>query len=425
MKVRYVFALGAIAGSVLLSPQTALAQFSQQGPKLVGAGAIGNALQGRSVSISGDGNTAIVGGNGDDSAIGAVWIWTRNGASWTQHSKLVGSGAVGNAQQGSAVSISADGNTAIVGGRSDDDAAGGAWVWARAGNIWTQQTKLVGTGAIGDAQQGNSVGLSADGNTAIVGGWTDNGQAGAAWVWARSGNVWTQGNKLVGSDAVGAALQGTSVSLSADGNTAIVGGRNDNDPEHGINLRGAAWVWTRSGSVWTQQGLKLVGSGGQFAPGQGSSVSLSADGNTAIVGGFGDNSGIGAVWAWIRNGGIWTQQGNKLVGSGFMGTAEQGGSVSLSADGNTAIVSGLTDHGSAGAVWVWTRSGGVWTQQGNKLVGSGVIGRANLGISVSLSADGKTIIAGGSGDNSNTGAAWVFTATASTVAPQRRRAVTH
>jgi hypothetical protein len=221
------------------------------------------------------------------------------------------------------------------------------------------------------------------------------------------------------------ALQGTSVSLSADGNTGIVGARNDNDPEHGINLRGAVWVWTRTGSIWAQQGLKLVGSGGQGAPGQGCSVSLSADGSTAIVGGFGDNGGIGAAWVWIRNGGIWTQQGNKLVGSGFFGTAEQGGAVSISADGNTAIVSGLTDHGSAGAVWVWTRSGGVWIQQGNKLVGSGEIGRANLGISVSLSADGKTIIAGGSGDDSNAGAAWVFTETTSIVAPQRRRAVTH
>lgn len=405
------FVVTVLVCTTLLSSTLALAQFSQQGPKLVGAGAIGNAMQGRSVSISGDGSTAIVGGNGDDSAMGAAWIWTRSGASWTQSAKLVGTGAVGNANQGTSVSISADGNTAIVGGRSDNSSAGGAWVWTRAGNVWTQQTKLFGTGAVGAAQQGFSVCLSADGNTAIVGGWTDDGQAGAAWVWARSGNVWTQqGNKLVGSDAVGTtALQGTSVSLSADGNTAIVGGQNDNDPEHGINLRGAAWVWTRSGSVWTQQGLKLVGSGGRFAPGQGNSVSLSADGNTAIVAGFNDNGGIGAVWVWIRNGGTWTQQGNKLVGSGSFGTPEQGFSVALSADGNTAIVGGLTDHGT-GAVWVWIRSGGVWTQQGSKLVGSGTVGHANLGVSVSLSADGKTIIAGGDGDNSNAGAAWVFVA---------------
>jgi len=419
--MRPPFVLTVLACTSLLSSNLALAQFSQQGAKLVGAGAIGNAFQGQSVSISGDGNTAIVGGSGDDSGTGAVWIWTRNGASWTEQSaKLVGSGAVGKAQQGFSASISADGNTALVGGRADNSGTGGAWVWTRAGNVWTQQTKLVGTGAVGAAQQGKSVCLSADGNTAIVGGWTDDGQAGAAWVWTRSGDVWTQqGNKLVGSDAAGTAEQGTSVSLSADGNTAMVGGQNDN------GFRGAAWVWMRSGSVWTQQGLKLVGSGSALGPGQGSSVSLSADGNTAIVGGLGDNGSVGAVWVWIRNGGIWTQQGDKLVGSGSLGTAEQGWSVSLSADGNTAIVSGFTDHSGTGAIWVWSRSGGVWTQQGSKLVGLGAIGKAFLGSSVSLSADGKTAIAGGNQDNTNAGAAWVFTAPTNTVAPQRRRAVLH
>jgi hypothetical protein len=89
---------------------------------------------------------------------------------------------------------------------------------------FTQQgPKLVGTGATGSAEQGNSVALSADGNTAIVGGYDDNGQIGAAWVFTRGGGVWTQqGNKLVGSDAVGNGRQGFSVALSAGSNTVIV-----------------------------------------------------------------------------------------------------------------------------------------------------------------------------------------------------------
>ncbi len=146
------------------------------------------------------------------------------------------------------------------------------------------------------------------------------------------------------------AVQGYSVSLSGDGTTAIVGGNAD------ANGTGAAWVWTRSGGVWTQQGTKLVGSGYQGAPFQGHSVSLAADGNTAIVGGYGDNGSAGATWVWTRSGGVWTQLGAKLVGSGAVGFlgAYQGSAVSLSADGKTAIVGGFMDNVAAGAAWVFT-----------------------------------------------------------------------
>jgi pimeloyl-ACP methyl ester carboxylesterase len=385
-----------------------LALFSQQGPKLVGTGAVGNAYQGISVSLSGDGNTAIVGGSSDNSLKGAAWVWTRSGGIWTQQgTKLVGSGSVGNAQQGRSVSISADGNTAIVGGGNDNSNIGAAWVWTRSGGVWTQQgSKLVGSGAVGFALQGISVSLSADGSTAIV------GAIDGAWVWTRSAGIWTQqGPKLVGSGSVGqlGSSQRTSVSLSADGNTAIVGWDGDN------NSVGAAWVWTRSGSVWTQQGLKLVGSGAVGSARQGHSVSLSADGNTAIVGGPTDNNfTTGAAWVWTRNGGIWTQQGVKLVGTGAGVAAPlQGASVSLSADGNTAIVGRRTsidqDTYGWGAAWVWTRSGGVWTQLGTKLVGSDIGGGYDaFGISVSLAGDGNTAIIGGRDNTVGTGAAWVF-----------------
>src|SRR2546421_310461 len=84
-----------------------------------------------------------------------------------------------------------------------------------------------------------------------------------------------------------------------------------------------------------------------------------------------------------------TQDGPKLVGSGAVGSAQQGHSVALSADGNTAIVGGNADNGNAGAAWVFTRSGGVWSQQGAKLVGTGAVGAANQGISVALSGDGN------------------------------------
>jgi hypothetical protein len=119
-----------------------------------------------------------------------------------------------------------------------------------------------------------------------VGGSADNLNLGAAWIYTRSNGIWTQqGNKLVGTDAVGNASQGYSVGLSGDGNTAIVGGPID------TRDTGAAWVYTRNNGVWTQQGAKLVGTGvtGYPTPAQGSSVALASDGNTAIVGGYGDN----------------------------------------------------------------------------------------------------------------------------------------
>src|SRR5208282_3546808 len=101
--------------------------------------------------------------------------------------------------------------------------------------------------------------------------------------------------------------------------------------------------------------------------------------------------------------------GSKLVGTGAVDCC-QGQSVALSADGNTLIVSGPGDNSGTGAAWVFTQSGGVWTQQGSKLVGTGATPDANQGISVALSADGNTLIEGGPGEYNNgmyTGAAWV------------------
>jgi uncharacterized repeat protein (TIGR02543 family) len=140
-----------------------------------------------------------------------------------------------------------------------------------------------------------------------------------------------------------------------------------------------------------QQGGKLVGTGSTGVSSQGQSVAVSADGNTAIVGGLSDNNGAGAARVYTRSGGIWTQQGPKLVGTGAVGNANQGRSVSLSADGNTAIVGGIADNGYVGAAWVFTRSGGIWTQQGPKLVGTGAVGTSFQGSDLSLSADGNTI----------------------------------
>jgi hypothetical protein len=406
--------------AALCAPQPAAAQqYVQQGPKLVGTPILGQlAKQGKSVALSADGNTALVGGPSDNNLFGAAWVFIRSGGVWTQQSKLIGTGAVGSfIEQGFSVSLSADGNTAIVGGPLDGSNTGAAWVFTRSGGVWAQQgSKLVGTGAVGAAQQGTSVALSADGNTAVVGGPADNGNTGATWVYTRSGGVWTQqGSKLVGTGAVGTALQGTSVALSSDGNTVIVGGPCDNPGSNCANFVGvgAAWVFTRSGGVWTQQGAKLVGTGvtSPFGSTQGTSVALSADGNTAVVGGPNDS----ATWVFTRSGGVWTQQGAKLFGTGGgVDAFRQGTSVALSADGNTAVVGGPggPSDGAIGATWVFTRTDGVWTQHGLKLVGTGSAGGTMQGSGVAVSGDHRTILSGGPGDTvspaGTLGATWVF-----------------
>jgi lipocalin len=385
-----------LSATLLFSSQMALAQFTQQGPKLVGTGAVGAAEQGFSVALSADGNTATVGGPGDNSGAGAAWVFTRSLGAWTS-SKLVGTGAVGPAGQGFSVALSGDGNIAIAGGLDDNSGAGAAWVYIRNGGIWSQLgSKLVGTGAAAKAGQGSSVALSADGNTAIVGG---PGDGGAVWIYTRSAGGWSQqGSKLVGTGAVGNAGQGISAALSADGNTAIVGGPRD------ASYIGAAWVYTRNGGAWSQQGRKLTAINTDTNAGQGRSVALSADGNTAIVGG--PNGQTGAAWIFIRNGNVWSQQGGKLVANDASGSTFQGNSVALSADGNTAIAGGFYDNAGTGATWVYTRSGDLWTQQGSKLVGANALGSAQQGYSVALSADGNTAIV--RGPNGQTGAAWVF-----------------
>src|SRR5438128_2694134 len=129
-----LFAVALLASAVLASASLpALAEFSQQGGKLVGTGAITGAEQGSSVALSADGNTALLGGPGDNGFLGAAWVFTRNGGVWTQQgSKLVGTGVIGGAfstQQGFSVALSADGNTALVGGPGDHDGRGAAWVF--------------------------------------------------------------------------------------------------------------------------------------------------------------------------------------------------------------------------------------------------------------------------------------------------------
>jgi hypothetical protein len=159
--------------------------------------------------------------------------------------------------------------------------------------------KFTGSGAVGNAQFGVSVAVSADGNTAIAGGPLDSGGRGAAWILHRENGVWTQRVRLSPEDAIGRSRFGISVALSADGNTAVVGGA------AGDNLNaGAVWVYVSANGIWQESliapAVKLTGTGGTGnAVQMGASVAISAAGTKIVAGAPGDDTGTGAVWSFV------------------------------------------------------------------------------------------------------------------------------
>jgi hypothetical protein len=398
--------------------------FIHQGEKLNGSGLSGPyGYIGQSVALSANGDTALVGASADGTYTeykGAAFVFTRSGSTWTQQGpKLTGGGEVGSAWFGESVALSADGNTALIGGPTDNGQVGAAWVFTRSGSTWTQQgEKLTGGGEQGEGFFGKNVALSGDGSTALIGGYNDNEHRGAAWVFTRSGSTWSQqGEKLTGSGELG--FFGWGVALSGDGNTALIG-------EWGIGGGiGAAWVFTRTGSTWAKQGGELTGGAGSGYSWFGYSTALSANGDTALVGAPHADGYAGAGWVFTRSGSTWTQQGEPLIGSGEVGEGELGYSAALSADGDTALLGGRVDDGFHGAAWTFQRSGATWAQEGEKLTGSEESSnREEFGWSVALSGDGGTALVGSPCDKACVGSASAFVnTTAPPSAPEYGRCV--
>jgi hypothetical protein len=318
------------------------------------AGESGEGRFGQSVALAAGGDTALVGVPGGDGEAGAVLVFTRTGSTWTQQAQLTPNSGeeIGHGGFGSSTALSDEGDTAVVGAPSDNGGVGAAWVFTRSeSGAWTQQGgKLMGSGEEGEAQFGRSVALSSSGEAAVIGGPGDAGKVGAAWVFTRSGESWSQqGTKLTGTDESGAGEFGRSVALSKDASTALAGAPGDS------GKAGAAWVFTASAEgAWTQQGEKLTGSGESGAGEFGRSVGLSSEGDTALVGGPADNADIGAAWLFARSEAYaWTQQGEKLTGSEEVGEGSFGSSVALSSDGNTALLGGPGEGSNTGAAWVF------------------------------------------------------------------------
>ena len=410
--------------------------WAQQGAKLVPKSGeeSGTGEFGKSVAISAAGEYALMGSPGDKEGIGGAYVFLRSSTTWTQQgAKLVAKSGeeTGDGEFGSSVAIGSEkGEYALFGAPGDNAGVGAAWVFLRSSTTWTQQgTKLTGSGENGPAEFGKNVALSATGEYALMGAPRDSKEIGATWVFLRSGTTWTQqGEKLIakeeygeGEILAGRGAFGYSVALSAEGNTALIGG-----PAYNLG-QGAAWVFTRTGSTWTQQGTKLTGSGEVGAAEFGDNVSLSSTGTTALIGGFRDNAAAGAVWVFTRSGSTWTQQGEKLTAKAGeeIGPGEFGESVALSSEGTTTyaiIGSPGEDYGiyyRYGGAYVFTRTGSTWTQQGEKIQNPvGEVEEGEFGYSLALNSEGSTALIGGPGDNKDVGALWTFTRSGSTWAQQ-------
>jgi hypothetical protein len=433
---------------------------------------------GNASAISADGSTLAIGAphensgargiNGDQNdhsvySAGAVYVFTRKGNAMAQQAYLKAASPGETANFGSSVALSRDGNTLAVAayyessaakginGNQDDRSipeAGAVYIFVRSGTSWSQQAYIkasnTGNAAVGDAyaegdQFGYSIALSADGNTLAVGAigedsnatgingnQEDNSanQAGAAYVFTRTGASWSQQAYIKSTMTRANVLFGYSIGISGDGGTLAVG---EYDADRG---KGALYVLTRTGSTWSHQ-ARIQAENGEVQDSLGYSLALSEDGNTLASGAADEdclkpginpagcendqetNTSAGAAYVFVRTGTTWTQQ--VFLKASNPGKEDWFGvRIAISGDGNTVAVgaqnedsaatgvNGRQDDDSApeaGAVYLFTRTGTMWTQH-SYVKASNTRAGDEFGSSLALTRDGRTLLIGARGEDS-------------------------
>jgi hypothetical protein len=350
-----------------------------------------------------------VNGNQTDNSIqgaGAVYIFTRSGDTWSQQAYLKASNTgepaddvrlASGDQFGFSLAMSADGDTLAVGAISEDSnasgidgdqadnsasSAGAVYVFTRSANTWSQQAYIKSSSAPEDTDGdlfGFSLGLTADGNTLAVGVYDESGSSrgingpidgerrgsGAAYVFTRNGSAWSRQAYLKVSNAENGDSWGVSLALSDDGSTLALGSVDEDCEATGINppgcgdeglgssggSMGAAAVFVRDGTTWTQQAyLKASNTG--IEDWFGLKMALSAEGDTLAItaaledsaaqginGRQDDDSAVdaGAVYLFRRTGATWAQE-SYVKSTHNEAFDEFGNTVALSADGRTMVV---------------------------------------------------------------------------------------
>lgn len=357
---------------------------------------------GSGARMSADGLTLVVGAIGEAGSgsginppdnnllyqAGAIYVFTRAtvGGAWSQQAYIKASNPGYNDLFGMGVDISDDGNTIVVGAPLEDSNAtgingiqanesmgdsGAAYIFTRSGSTWTQQAYIKASNTGGSDWFGFAVAISGDGNTATIGAYREDGSnsginpvsndaagdAGAAYVFTRSGSTWTQQSYIKAGNAGGSDWFGSALALSTDGNTLAVGAYREDSNSVGVNSSyndaagdsGAVYIYSRSGSTWTQQAyIKAGNTGGSDV--FGFSIDLSGDGNKLIVGApleDGDGTGVnpaennawgdaGAAYIFSRSGSAWSQSAYLKANS--VGTDYFGWGVAISKDSNHVLV---------------------------------------------------------------------------------------
>jgi hypothetical protein len=434
---------------------------------LKASNARGDALFG-AVALSGD--TLVVGSPGESSGAsgingnqadasaaqaGAVYVFVQTPAGWSQQAYLKASNARAGARFGASLALSGD--TLVVGSRNESSksvgingdqmdasagSAGAAYVFTRTGGAWSQQAYLKASNARAGALFGASVALSGDtlvvgspsessGASGVGGNQADTsaGLSGAAYVFTRAGSVWSQQAYLKASNTRAGASFGAPVALSGD--TLAVGspsessaalGVNGNQADTSADLSGAVYVFTRVAGAWSQQAY-VKASNTRTTAYFATSVALSGDtlavgspdeasGAVGINGDQADTSvfNAGAAYVFTRAAGAWSQQAY-VKASNTRTTAYFGSSIAIfgdtlgvGSDGESSRAVGLNGDQSdtslvrAGAVYVFSRTGAAWSQRGY-VKPSNPRSLAAFSSSIALSAD--TLAVGSSGESSS------------------------
>lgn len=251
---------------------------------------------GKAVAVSADGNRAVVSsGFTTNGGKGEVFVYdnrTAQGTGWTRMQML---SDVSSTRFGFAIAISADATTIAVGAPyeagTNANQVGGVYIYTQVAGTWTQQAHLTPGALTSSAQFGYAVALSSDGNTCVIGAPYEDGalaEAGAVYVFTRSGSTWTLLKKLTATTVITGAHFGFSVALTPDGSRAVVGAP---DTKVTQTAQGAAWICQRtvSGTDWSVT-ARLLANSPVLGETLGYSVAISSDGNTVLAGAPGINA---------------------------------------------------------------------------------------------------------------------------------------
>ena len=357
---------------------------------------------GRSVAVSG--NTMVIGSPfatvGKNAYQGAAYVYTESGSTWTQSAEITASDGTANTYFGQSVSI--DGNTIVIGAIGNNSYEGAAYVFTGSGTTWTQTAELVASDEKTQSYFGSSVSISgttivvgADGATidtvGVDGTTIDSGQ-GAAYIFTGSGSSWTQAAKLTASDGAAGDSFGTSVAIS--GNTVAVGAYYA--AVLGNTNQGAAYVFVEPGSGWTNmtETAKLTAADGEVNDFLGLSVAIS--GNTVVLGAYngtaaGGNLGQGAAYVFTEPSSGWADMSQNATLTASDGQAGDSFGESVAISGNTIVVGAWGVSLGQGSAYVFTEANSTWTQT-DQLTASGLSADTNLGDSVAIS--GNTVVVG-------------------------------